>query len=227
MWQAAIFLARVWDARADAAQFREQLERKLKEFAPELERVRNSATRLANALEHAAGAARQEAASLDATAAQQSEQAEQARDGASAAGEAAAHDEQRAKSLSESVTKAENELRLLREQGILQGGDESVADAQARLLRADEETERLIGVTTQKQEPLRREQGEVRSQRETVEQDRSKHGSELAVLKEVSKQADARREALESPCGAVAAAANRRSRGCRSGLHGRDEQGFR
>ncbi|HUQ68722.1 MAG TPA: hypothetical protein VM165_04320 [Planctomycetaceae bacterium] len=197
VWQAAIFLARVWDARADAAQFREQLERKLKEFAPELGRVRNSATRLANALEHAAGAARQEAASLDAAAAHQNEQAEQARDGASAAGEAAAHDEQREKSLSESVTKAENELRLLREQGILQAGDESVADAQARLLCADEESERLIGVTTLNQEALRREQGEVRSQREMAEQDRSKHGSELAVLKEVSKQADARREALE------------------------------
>lgn len=197
LWQAGIFLARVLDARADAAQLREQLQRKLQEFAPELERVRQSATQFANALDHAASAARHESAFLDTAANEQSRQAEQARDGAATAGESAAHDEQRMKSLSESVAKAENELRLLREQGILQADDQSVAQAQARLLRADADTERLIEVTTQNQGVLRQQQTEARSQRGTAEGDRARYGSELAVLKEVSKQADARRVALE------------------------------
>lgn len=197
LWQAGIFLARVWATRADAAQLREQLERKLKEFAPELERVRTSATHLANALEHAAGAARQDSASLETAATEQSRQADHTRDGASTAGESAAHDEQRVKSLSESVTKAENELRLLREQGVLQPDDESVADAQARLLRADAESERVIELTTENQRVLREQQTDVRSQRTITEGDRSRFGSELAVLQEVSKQADARRVALE------------------------------
>jgi hypothetical protein len=197
LWQAGIFLARVWDARADAAQLRKQLERKLQEFAPDLERVRQSATQLANALEHAAFGARQESALLTAAASEQSRQAEQARDGASTAGESAAHDEQRAKSLSESVTKGENELRFLRDQRVLQPDDQSVVDAQTRLLRADAESERIIELTTQNQKAVREQQTTVRSQRGVMEGERSRFGSELAVLQEVSKQADSRRVALE------------------------------
>jgi hypothetical protein len=197
IWQAAIPLARVWEARADSASFREQLERKLQQFAPELARVRQSATRLANALEHAGVAARLEASSLRDLAEQLRGQADTARDFASAAGEAAVKDEQRAKNLSESMVQADTELQLLRRQGVLQPSDLTVAGAQSRLLSEEQDTEQSIALATQQQATSRQELAEVRLQRETAERERSGRGNELAVLQEMSKKADARRAGLE------------------------------
>jgi hypothetical protein len=197
VWQAAVPLARVWDARIEAARLREQLERKLKEFAPELDLVRQSATRFANSLEHAAIDARREATALRDTAGQFVKQAEKARDDALAAGEAAAKDEQRAKSIAESVEKAGKEFQLLREEGILQPDELTVSAAQERLLREVTESEQSISEVAKKQGEARQRQGQVRPLRETAERDRSTVDSELAVLKEVTKQADTRRAALE------------------------------
>ena len=159
--------------------------------------VRRTATQLANALEHAALAGRQDAEALRVAANQLQALAEQARDEALTAGEAAAKDEQRAKGLQESLEKAQSEERLLREQGILQAGDTSVQDALTRLIREEAATHTSIAEAAQKQEDARRQHGEVRLLRETAEHDRSTIANELAVLKEVGKLANSRRAALE------------------------------
>jgi len=197
IWQAAIPLARVWNARHEAKQLREQLERKLREFAPQLSLVRTSATRLANALEQAAITTREEATTLGALADRLRTQAVEARDQAATAGESAASDELQVRNLTASLDKADVELNLLREQGILQAGEVTVADARSRIVRAVQEAERSIVATTQAREDFGRQHAEARRRHDTAAQERVQQTSELAVLKDLGARADAQRSALE------------------------------
>jgi len=131
--QAAVPLARVWDARREAARHRELLQQKLSEYAPDLERLTEAATQFANALTHDIQTLRATELSHREDAQQNHRAAEQARAEAAEAGERAAQDETQVRHLLQQLSRASQEEQLLRTEEILKAPDESAPKALSRL----------------------------------------------------------------------------------------------
>lgn len=158
--QAAVPLARVWDARREADRHRELLKQKLQEFAPELQHLTAAATSFANALEHDRVALRAVEKNHREEAQQCRQAAEQAQSEASAAGERAAQDEKQAGHLQAQLLKSQHEEQLMREQGVLAANDMSAAEGIRRLTEELEATAASLGQL---------EVTEVESQRQRLE----------------------------------------------------------
>ena len=144
--QAAVPLARVWDARREADRHRNLLNQKLHEFAPELKKLTEAATSFANALEHDIAMLRTDQLKLREEAQQCRHMAEQAQSEASDAGERAAQDEGQAAHLKAQLLKAQQEEELLREQGVFTTSDASAASG---ILRLTQELERVAAKLAQ------------------------------------------------------------------------------
>lgn len=198
IWRAAVPLARVWDARREATRLRDLLQLKLKEFAPELERLSEAATCLASTLAHGSLTARRAEETHRSDAAGFREQARMAWNGAAAAGEDAVRDETQAKQLETHLEMARREEQLLREHGVLQAEEATPADTLVRVLR---ELDEIVVASTEANTSLEgttRQQAEIRSAREQAERALSEIRTEQEVARHVWDVALARRRGLEA-----------------------------
>ena len=117
--QAAVPLARVWEARAEADRYRKLLEEKLSAFAPELQRLTAAAITFANAIDYDAGTLRAEEQSYRQEAQNCRDSANRADEEAASAGERAAQDEAHSRQLAQQLLAAEREEHLLRTENVL------------------------------------------------------------------------------------------------------------
>jgi hypothetical protein len=141
IWSSARPLARANEARRRAKQLRDQLARKLQEFAPELAELTNTATRLFNALNHEAIALRADERKQRSEAESFKQQATTARDAAEALGESAATSEAEVKRIGDLLGRADKELQHLRQVGSLLESDPTPVEAAQRLVQALAELE--------------------------------------------------------------------------------------
>ena len=136
IWRAAVPLARVWDARREAFRLRDLLQAKLKEFAPDLEKLTETATHFANALDHdlatARRADRRPAVGGDPA---QGASREGTRRSIGSREKVPPRTRHWSQQLGQQLERARHEEQILREQGVIQAGEATVADALARLAR--------------------------------------------------------------------------------------------
>ena len=154
IWTAARPLARCWEEQRQAQLSREQLARKQKQYAPDLARLKETATNLANAIDfeidvakNAAAKEEEEIKNLERTANELQIQAQ--RDG-----ESAAKLENSVKQLADSIANADSELCLLRNQGVL-SENEYANDGRKRIvaeIRSEEETISAFGKEIEQKE---------------------------------------------------------------------------
>lgn len=195
--QAAVPLARVWDARREAGRHRELLQQKLSDFAPELERLTEGATLFANSLAHDASLLR-EAEQAHRQEAQQSRRtAEQARAEAADAGERAAQDENQVKHIQRQLERAEQEERLLRTQEILTAQDRTVAEGLSRLARELEMIATELPQWETACAEAERQLSELAITREAAQRQRADVEKDQDRAQEVWKRAQALRCSLE------------------------------
>jgi hypothetical protein len=198
IWRAAVPLARVWDARREAARLRNLLRSKLQEFAPDLERLTEAATCFANALEHAVVTTRKAEASQRSEATRLREQTRKARDGASAAGERAVQDETHDRQLENQLAAASREEQLLREQEAIQADEPTADGALVRISREVQEIDLLTTETKKSLEETDRQQAETRAARKRAEQDLAAITTDQKFAQHVWDVAIAKRKALEA-----------------------------
>ena len=196
--QAAVPLARVWDAQREASHLRELLQSKLKEFAPELKTLAEVATLLANALEHGLVTARRAAETHRLDAEQFREQAEKARDDASTFGERAAQDEKQAEHLERQLERAGQEEQLLRRQGVLQAGEATAREGIDRIAKELREIDLAATEAEKSLEEANRQHKEIRVAREQAEHERSSIEKEQDRAQAIWDRALADRKALEA-----------------------------
>lgn len=198
--QAAVPLARVWDARREATRLRDLLQQKLKEFAPELQSLVKAASSFANALEHDVTTLRatEQSHRLEAQRCRQS--ADQARKEASVAGERAAQDEKQVEHLQSQLLQAHQEEQLLRTGGVLAAADGTVAAGITR--NALEVEANAVGLAEREQYLLnceqqltaianQRAQGELDRTAIEKEQERAQEGWDRALSRRAALEADA------------------------------------
>ena len=198
LWRAAVPLAKVWEARGAASRLRDLLQAKLREFAPDLEKLTAAATRFANALDHDLAAARRTGDVQRSEASQLRERAVRAREEAAAAGEDAAKDETLAQQIDRNVDRARQEEQILREQGVLKTGEATIADALARLAGELQEIELAAMEADNSLEEIGRQHRETRAALVDAQSERSKTGSERDRAQEAWNRAVAVRSALEA-----------------------------
>lgn len=133
IWSAGRFLARAWENRRQAKEYREQLARRQSEFAPDLERLTQTATEFAGALQYEVSqlseSERNEKQSISAL----DHQAREALQAAQDAAEQAAGHESEAANLRERLQNADAEFRRLRDSGAVLAEEQSEVEAIERL----------------------------------------------------------------------------------------------
>src|SRR5437667_3242939 len=198
IWSAARLLARVWEARRRATQLRDQLARKLQEFAPELAELSEIATRFANALEFEAVTLRSNEAQQRAAEATLKQSAAAAQESAGTFGEKAATAEAEVKRLRELLERAHSEMEHLRRSRVLLENEVSADEAAQRISKEIESLEtrireqgaRIGSQTSVKTELITRGGDLVRSLRRLE--------GERAELETLWKRANDRRVELET-----------------------------
>lgn len=196
IWSAARPLARSWEARRRAKEYRDQLARKRQEYAPDLQRLQRVATELANAIDHRAAEARKEETKLREAAQERTRAATSAQEQAQSAGEAAVKEESQAAALAEKLQTAESELQLLRTAGAL-ADDETAEDGRIRIAS---EVQSLaieiaeLGSAIRRKTEKKGQLGGLLETARTAERDSKHH---LARLKEELSQAEALRSGLK------------------------------
>ena len=198
IWRAAVPLARVWDARREALRLRDLLQAKLKEFAPDLEKLTKTATHFAYALDHDLATARRATDNRRSEATRLRDKAAQAREEASAAGESAAKDETLVQQVGQQLERARHEEQILREQGVIQAGETTVGDALARLARELQEIELALTEASSSLEETNRQQTETRTALGDAERNHSTIKSDQDRAQEALDRANAVRRALEA-----------------------------
>jgi chromosome segregation ATPase len=196
--QAAVPLARVWDARREAARHRELLQQKLNEFAPELQQLIEIATSFANAVEHDATALRGAEQSHRLEAQQCREAADQTREEVSAAGERAAQDEVQVTHLQSQLINAQQEEQLLRGQAVLAPEDRTALDGMGRINQELAAQDMAIASTEQALYRAHEQLAEVSATRAQAELDRTAIEKEQERAQDGWDHAMARRESLEA-----------------------------
>lgn len=196
IWSAARPLARSWEARRGANEYRDHLANKRQEYAPDLERVQRVATELANAIDYRAAEARNEETKLRTVAQERTRAAIAAQEQAQSAGESAVKEESNAAALAEKLATADSELQLLRAAGVL-ADSESAEDGKIRLTA---DIQALKMEIAELGNAIQRESETTRQLRKRLASAQmSLHGSEhrLAGLKEELGRAEAARSDLE------------------------------
>lgn len=133
IWSAARPLARSWEARRRAKQFREQLARNQHQHAPDLAKLQSKATEFANALDYHAKRTRTEEQEHFEAAEKLMRVADAAQRESQLAGELAVKYETQFVALQERLRAATSELRLLRDVGAV-WDEESPDEARVRLI---------------------------------------------------------------------------------------------
>lgn len=133
IWGAAVPLARVWAARRDASDLREQLNRKLQEFAPDLHRLTEAATVFANGLQYEIETVRGQEEALRLKAEECRLHAEQSREEGTQVAEQAAQKEKHVEHLQKNLDDAVHEENLLRSHHVLNDEDKTAAEAATRI----------------------------------------------------------------------------------------------
>lgn len=195
--QAAVPLARVWDARREADRHRELLQQKLQEFAPELQRLVDVATVFANAIEFDAAALRAAEQSHRLEVERCREAADRTREEVSRIGEQAAQDEAQVGHLQSQLLKTQQEEQLLREQGVLVPDDQSASDGENRIRRELAANDDAITLAEQQLAQAKQDLSELTAARRQAEQDRTAIEKEQTRAQDIWNRATARRETLE------------------------------
>jgi chromosome segregation ATPase len=195
--QAAVPLARVQDARREAQRHRDLLQQKLSDYAPELAQLVVAATQFANALAFDAGELRHTEQMQRQEAQENRRAADQAKSEASEAGERAAQDENQLQHLKRQVERAEQELQLLRTQGILLADETSPAAGMQRVKTALEEVAQQVPQWTATAEDVERQLSQLAIDREAALREKGEVEAEQKRAQDTWNRAQNERQSLE------------------------------
>lgn len=196
--QAAVPLARVWDARREAQRHRDLLQQKLSEYAPELAQLVAAATHFANALAYDARQLRDTEQSQRQEAQENRRAAVQARKEAGDAGERAAKDENQCGHLRLQLARAEQELQLLRTHEILLAEETSIAASMRRVSAALEEMDQQVQEWTATAAEVERQLSQGAIDREEALRQRSEAEAEQKRAIDAWNRAQNSRQSLEA-----------------------------
>lgn len=196
LWQAAVPLKRALDAERQAQRHRDELAQKQRAHAPLIERLRRTATELANALEFEAGRLRGLAHERGRAAKTERENARRHRSAAAEAGESAAKAEVEARQLQAALDEAKKESDSLVASGAMLPEESAIA-ADRRLTNDIDRLEQEQTGTRQEIDTRREEQEDCRTRREDGKARLAEARQERKQLEAAFQKAQQRRQSLE------------------------------
>lgn len=196
LWQAAVPLKRALDAARQAQRHRDELAQKQRVHAPLIERLRRTATDLANALEFEAGRLRDRANERSRAGQTERENARRHRNAAAEAGESAAKAEFEAQQFQAALDEAEKERDGLVKSGAMLPEDSAIG-AEGRLTGDTNQFQQQLHDARQDIEARRNEQEICRTRREEVKTRLAEVRQERKQLEAALEKAQQRRRSLE------------------------------